>query len=323
MSDLLRAGVDLDVALQLLSENARYRRVVDHLRKGVLEGTSLATSLRDAGVQGEVQAFIEAGEVTGALAQALALAAHYLERRRMVWEQVMKLGSYPALLVILTSLVMYLLAAIVIPSFAKMYTAMGIQEGTSLQWLFLFSRVVTVSALPVLGFVLVAGSGLYLARQRVRGALRAACMKVGYLRSFLQLVYSHRIFHLLAFLLQGGVDVLRAVTWLQHLDIASLGHRFQKVRASMEQGDSLVSAFQHISELTPVVFQMLSLAETTGDVVTATKQIYEYLERARVRRQEQIARIAEPMITLVLGGAVGLATLLLMMPMMQLISQLS
>lgn len=323
LSDLLAAGVDLELSLRLLLSHRAYRGTIQTLREYVLNGRSLSSGLLAAGIGAEVQAFVQAGEATGELAGALALAASYLGRRRAVWEQAVKAGSYPIVLLLLTGLVMYLLAALVIPSFARMYAGMHIREDFSLVFLFALAHVLTELTMPLGVVLLLLAVVLAVRRKQLLDMLRASCMKLSYLRGLMQLFYSHRIIHLFAFLLQGGVDVLAAVSWLERLDIAGLGHRFGAVREGIERGDTLVEAFQQVLELAPVVFHMMSLAERTGDVATAMAHIYDYLERSRVRRQEQITRLIEPIVTLILGATVGGATLLLMLPMMDLISQLS
>jgi len=323
LSELLQAGIDIERACRLLRGNLRYRPVADILRVALTQGDSFASIWSRYDYPIEIQVFIEVGEATGALSEALALAASYLSKRRTARERFSKLLAYPAALLVLNVAVTYLLAAFVIPSFGQMYEALHLEQTNSLRTLFTLARIFTQFG-PYAAVSLSLGAGLsYFLRRRIYPHLSGLLKYNAYLRTWVQMTRSYQAMQLFAILLQSGVDIIQALLLLERLDIAHMRRQWVYICQQIEQGATLSEALSQLPQLMPIVFEMMQLSEQTGDIALGTMRLSVYLERMLVRRQEQFVRILEPLCTIFLGGTVGGSTLLLMLPMMDIVSKLA
>ncbi|MCY0901767.1 MAG: type II secretion system F family protein [Firmicutes bacterium] len=322
LGELLRAGIDIHQACGALAQQSAYRKPATEIAAALAEGGTLSGALERLQVPREVYVFVQFGELTGDLARALTLSCEYLAGKRRMRERLFRLLAYPSLLFVLNVAVVYLLSSVVLPSFARMYQSLEVEEGAEVHVLFIAAALFRDVA-PVLAGMLALLLLVSLSRKKeATRMLTQLSGKVGPLRRWLQFSRGYRSMYLLSFLLSGGIDVLAGLEHLRSLDAAGMGPCFAEIRDRLLSGATLSDSLAGRDEFPVIVSQVFALAERTGDLAEGARRLTDHLERALTRRQEGLVRWAEPVLTVMLGLTVGSATLVLMIPMMDMVGRL-
>ncbi len=324
LSDLLHAGFDLRLALHILhARPGVHAEDLETLRRGVESGRPLSEGLAAVGFTSYVVGFLQAGELAGDVALAAGRTGIHLERKRGYRTRLTKMLAYPLLLTILCVVLAYVLAAVVMPNFFNMYHAMNLKLSAPTELLFSFSRLMAAVMPAILlsaGLLIAVG---VTARRSIRPRFLVVGLKWKASRTLIQMWKAREGMEVLNLLLGAGIDLLQALRVMAQTDTARMRDMWTQVALAVESGVPLSDALADVALMPPVVRDMMALAERTGDLEHGSERLFHYLEAYLDRSFERALRIVEPAMTFFLGGVIGLATMLLMWPMMQLVRQLS
>ncbi len=324
LSDLLRAGIDIDFALVILSEqSSRHAADAGELRTYLRSGYSLSRAFALIQFPQSIVSFVRISEMTGELDRVLQRTGEFLAQQRVRKEKIIKLFSYPLLLVALSTAVLYVLAVVVMPNFETMYNSMHLQLTPSTRFIFFMSRLIVLwlpSGLLICTALL--GIGFIFHRRILPLIVRIFFLQSG-LRSIIQVWKGREVMEMMSFLLSAGVDLLSMLQVFVEIDAAHMGSQWNEVIRMLENGQPFSKAISNISLLPRLVTEMVAIAETTGNLDQTAERLHLHLERVIDRFLERSVRVIEPSLTIMLGFTVGGATLFLMMPMLAMVRQLS
>lgn len=324
ISELLGAGLDMDRALHVLADRQnRMGPVTRCLRDGIRIGQPFSQALALSGFSLEIQSYVRMGECTGDLEQALCRTAQHLKTRRLRQEHLKQMTAYPTLLFLLTHVVIGLLVAVVLPGFNRMYAALGLKVAGSAEVLFAVGAWLSTWAPWLAVVLLLLTIFIWRFQHRCIAYLVHFLLSYSSTRLLTQVILSKRAMEVLAFLLHGGTDILHAFEVLGEINVSGMSREWMAVCAELSTGRTLSTILADLPQFPTLVTEMVFLAEQTGDLEQGTMRAYQYLERESSRQLERFLRYFEPATTTVLGVLIGGATLLLMMPMMDLVKTLS
>jgi type IV pilus assembly protein PilC len=127
---LIKAGLPILRALDLLADRAsspRLRPVISQIRDRVREGKSLSEAVAEAGVFSKVYSTaILAGEKSGNLPGVLDYYISYQKVSTGVRKKILATLVYPALLIIVATVIVSYLVTGVIPKFADLYRDLNV-----------------------------------------------------------------------------------------------------------------------------------------------------------------------------------------------------
>src|ERR1700731_3961223 len=127
---LIKAGLPILKSLDLLSTRAsapKLRPVISQIRDRVREGKSLSEAVTEAGVFSKVYATaILAGEKSGNLSGVLDFYIAYQKVSTGVRKKILATLVYPALLLIMATIIVSYLVTAVIPKFAMLYNDLNV-----------------------------------------------------------------------------------------------------------------------------------------------------------------------------------------------------
>lgn len=131
LATLLESGLPLDrsltILLQLTEENAKLYKLVANVLEKVKAGKALADALES---QGEVFSkfylnMIRAGEMGGNLGGVLQRLGDYMERSQELKETVSTALIYPAILLVMSLVSLFVMLTFVVPQFKEMFESAG------------------------------------------------------------------------------------------------------------------------------------------------------------------------------------------------------
>ena len=323
MQTLQRTAVPILRALAGLQEstgNRSFAEVLSDVRYSLDQGRELSTALARHPAVFSVfyVAMVRVGELSGRMAEVFNRLFIHLEFEKDVRGQIRAALRYPMFVVIAVAVALVVLNMFVIPVFAGVFVGLNAKLPLITQILIGFSNF-TVNWWPLLGAV-VAGSWYAL-----RTALRSVDGRYWWDRQKLRLpivgdivlkATLARFSRSFALASQSGIPVLQALTVVARTtDNAYISQHIEDMRDGIERGDSLYRCAQATGVFTPVVMQMISVGEETGEMDTLLTEIAGMYERETAYSIKGLSAKIEPILLVLMAGLVLILALGIFLPM--------
>lgn len=323
MNTLLKAGVPMMSALKGLetsSENKSVARVMRQLREGLESGNDLSTCLaREPKVFDPFYvAMVRVGEFTGTLQEVFLRLFRHLEFERFMREQVRAATRYPTFVIIAMAVAVMVINVFVIPTFAKAYAGFGAELPAITKGLIAFSNL-TVNYWPVLlGILIVLAFGFrwYVNTQRGRLVWDEFKLKIPIAGPIVRDATMARFARSFGLAIRSGVPAVQALTIVAGtVDNEHMGRTIEAMREGVERGESLRRAAATVGIFTPLVLQMLTVGEESGELDEMMSEIAEMYERDVEYSLKNLAAQIEPVLIIALGILVLILALGVFLPM--------
>ncbi|MGR8921743.1 MAG: type II secretion system F family protein, partial [Gammaproteobacteria bacterium] len=322
LGTLLNAGLPLDDALTGLarqSDDANFKRIALDVRARVLEGQGLAAGLDQfPRTFSEVyRATVGAGAQTRHLPQVLARLADYMESRQVLRQRLRLALIYPAVLTLVAIAVVAGLLVFVVPEVVRVFEQMERELPALTRYLIAtgeFARA--YGAAVLLGLVVLAWPLRWaLARPRVRLGLDRLLLGLPFSGPLTRDADAARFARTLSILLSSGLPMLEALGIARaavgnRVTRAALGGAIERVRegASLSQGLARVGGFP------PLLAHLVANGEQSGELPRMLDSSAEAHERGLQTRLTVAMNLAEPLITLIMGGVVLVIVVAILLP---------
>ena len=311
---LIRGGVPVAEAVTALAEASAHpvlARACGELNAGLRRGEkfSLAFARCFPGFPSYIHRIVEAGEMSGRLAEALADAAGEMEHQARIRAELRNALVYPAFLVAAGILAIVFIFLVVVPRFAVMFRG-KFDALPTLSWLVIVGGVWLRSHLLTAGIIVLL-AGFFAAYAWRNQTWRARGLDTLYgmplLRNWLVEVETARWAAVLARLLENRVPLMQSLelarTALRSPDIRL---RLSQVERSVRSGGALAVALSDHHFLPPTALSLIRVGERSGtlpEMVRSVTEIYEEIVRARIKA---VLSILEPAAIVIIGAVVGL-----------------
>ena len=328
LSDLLRSGVPLLRSLRLLGgmkSNVRLSEVILRVADSVEDGERLADAMtRHEQVFPEIQiSMIRAGERAGFLDEALERLGLFLERRAELRSKVLGNMIYPIVLLLVGSGIVIAALVFFVPRFEEFYADMELPLAT---------RILMASSDFVIGWwplmVLVFGGGFfYLFSRRhdpdQRLRLERLNLSLPVIGPLTRSLACARFCRILGTMLENGIPLVESMKIAQSsIGSATLEKALVKAVDAVESGETLAQPLAESDFMEEDVLEMISVGESANNLALVLVNVAETLEN-RVDRQLSLAvKLMEPVLLLVLAGVVLFIFMSLIVPMLQMSSNL-
>ncbi len=328
LADLLRAGVPLLRSLRLLARSKSHRGLAEAMgvvADAVADGERLGDAMAAMpevfpGVQ---VAMIRAGERGGFLDQVLARLGDFLEKQSEMRGKVLGNLIYPA--VLLTVGLGLVVAALVffVPKFADLFQDMQLPLATRILLGLSAFFVGWWPLLLVVAVAAVAGWFSIRRRPRVRRAVAVGQLRLPGIGAILRHLAVARFCRTLGTLLENGIPMIAAMQISrdaagQVLLAEAIDEAIEAVRA----GDSLAQPLAASGLFTEDTIEMISVGESANNLPEVLVGIADGSERRIDALLAILVRLMEPALLLLLAGLVMFIFLALVVPMMQMGSEL-
>jgi MSHA biogenesis protein MshG len=319
---LLKAGVPIMRSLAGLEEtaiNKSFARVLADIRDALDAGRELSFAMRrhpDV-FSGFYTSMVRVGEMTGRLDDIFLRLFNHLEFERDMQQRVRAALRYPSFVVVAMLAAIGVIDIVVIPAFARVYAGFH-AELPLLTRLLINSSNVVVNFWP---FMLAAagatGLGMRAYLQTQAGRLKWDLLKlripiVGTIILKSTLARFGRSFALSS---KSGVPIVVGLNMVaQTVDNTYIASRIEKMRDSVERGENIYRAASSAGVFTPIVLQMISVGEETGELDNLMDEIAQMYEREVDYELKTLSAKIEPILIVALGTLVLILALGIFLP---------
>lgn len=325
LSTMISAGVPLLRALNTLeiqSESPAFKAVLGDLIKDVQGGSQLADALaKHPKVFSDIFInMIRAGEAAGIVDDILKRLATQVEKNASMKKKIKSASTYPLVLLSLTVVAFFGLMIFVIPTIGKILKDLG---GPDAQLPATTQAMLEVSAFMVsYWYILVGGAiaiivGLrkYLNTPAGKLAFHKLVLKVPVLKTLIMKISVARFTRTFASLVGAGVSVVEAL----RVTARAIGNKVYENEVDeaaklVVNGKQLSQAIEGSKLFPGIVPQMLAVGEETGQTDTVLIKVADFYEEEVDTTIDSLSSILEPVMIVIMGGAVGFIAVNVMGP---------
>lgn len=323
MYTLNKAGVPILRAfsgLQASATKPAMAEMLQDIRAGLDQGRELSVTMaKHQKLFGPFYiSMIRVGEMTGRLTEVFLRLNEHLEFERDVRERIKQALRYPVFVMIAMTIAVVILNIFVIPTFAKVFAGFDAQLPLMTRILLGFSAW-TVTWWPALLMALAGAVVMlrsYLATRTGRYSWDAAKIRLPVIGEIILKATLARFARSFALSSQSGVPLVQALTVVaQTVDNTFIGSRIEQMRDSIERGESISRCAAATGVFTPVVLQMISVGEETGELDNLLFEIAGMYERETDYAIKGLSAAIEPILLTIIAGLVLVLALGVFMPL--------
>ncbi len=325
LSTLLRSGLPVENCLQTVarqSGKAHLERILLAVRSRVREGHSLSNGMSEfpSIFSNLYVRTIDAGEQSGHLDTVLERLSDYTESRQQVRQKTVLALFYPALLTIISILIVTALLVFVVPEIITVFEnteqelpiltrmLIGLSDFFRANWLALF----LVIALAVTGFLSM------LRRPAFENRWQRFQLRIPLIGKLIRSSNAAQFSRTLSILTASSVPILEALRISsQVLSNKPMRIAVEDASLRVREGSSLNKALEDTGYFPPMTISLMASGESSGN-------LEEMLERSAVIQEREVESLIatfvglfEPILILVMGVIVLLIVIAILLPIFQ------
>ncbi len=333
LATMINAGVPLVrslATLQVQTENEHFKKVISAITKDVEGGTSFADALEKfPNVFSPIYInMVRAGEAGGILDDILKKLAVQQEKDAKIRGKFKSAMTYPIILLTITLSVFMLLMVFVMP---RIGTIIKDLAGEDAELPTMTKIMLSISdfmvnrwyILLILGFV-----GSYLLRRYIktpkgRRNKDIMLLKLPILSMIIRKVAIARFARTFASLIGAGVTVLESINvTAKAIGNAVIEEELLAASKEVANGQPLSVPLGNSKVFPPIVSQMMSIGEETGQTDEILVKVADFYEEEVDATVDSLSSILEPIMIVVMGVMVGLIAASVIGPISNLSSQI-
>ncbi len=330
MFTLLDAGIPLSQAVKNLSQespNLQLRTTLHTIYQQVEAGSPLHAAMTQHPTifPPQVTNLVQAGEESDTLSDTFKELERYLDWTDQIRGDIRQATIYPSIVIIAVTGLLVLLFTFVIPQFIPVLqdlnvalpfvtiVVIGISEFMVNNWYFWMPMMLSI---PLAWWV---GRRYITAFSSWRDQM---VLELPILGDLLKMLALSKFVQNFAVLYRAGIPVLHCLQLCRGLvGNQIVADALQDMQRTIAEGSTIHDSLRRHPIFPPMMIQMISVGETTGNLPKTLMNVADYYNREIPRRVKKVFAILEPVITLGLIGIVGIVALALFMPMMSLMSE--
>ena len=332
LSVMLKSGVPLSQALELLAENMTNKKFganIFDVSKRLGSGEELSSSLGNfPRIFSPIMiGLIEAGEAGGILSEVLERLASLVESQSKIKGQITGALIYPVAILVLSVTISLALLIFIVPTFDEMFRSMGAELPGLTSFMLVLSRIVTS-----LGFVISAPITLFIgfyffnitySTQSGRKFIDGLILKTPLFGDLILKSELASMSDTLSTLINSGISIVEAIERCINAssnEIIKIALR--RSISLVTQGQELSTSLETAKVFPRLLISMIKIGEETGALSFMLENLANFYKREVEEAVTVLTKAMEPAVIFVVAGIVGTIVISLYLPMFSLINEM-
>jgi type IV pilus assembly protein PilC len=327
LATMLKAGVPLLQSFEIVARghsNARFSRLMMEVKSRIEAGSSLADAFRQHPAQFDnlFCNLVAAGESSGMIDAILDRLATYKEKILALKSKIKSALFYPAAVVSVAIIVVWVIMIFVIPAFKDVFSSFGASLPAPTQ------LVIDMSDFVVrwwwLAFLVVGGGifGLLVLIRRsaaLRYTVDRLMLKFPVIGDILEKATIARWSRTLATMFAAGVPLVESLDAVAGAaGNAVYASATKRIQTDVSTGQSLTNSMMSTHLFPNMVLQMVQIGEESGSLDAMLTKIADFYEREVDDSVAALSSLLEPLIIVFLGVIVGGLVVAMYLPIFKL-----
>ncbi|HEX9804168.1 MAG TPA: type II secretion system F family protein [Candidatus Dojkabacteria bacterium] len=327
MATMISAGVPLIQALEVLvsqAQNKKMKRDLESVYSFVKGGMPLSKAFqRSSDIYDELQvSLIEAGEKSGNLVEIFQQISIDLEKRNKLTAKIRGAMIYPIIIFIVIIVVIFVMTFFMVPAIEGLYEDFGVTTDAlplPTKIMVMVSGFLTnpIGVVVLLFTILATVVGIrgYYSSESGRRVIDKMLLKTPVFGQIIDYAQVVQLTRLLSMLLKSGLSIIDALnTVSKSLGNVHYKEAVNKAVLDVSKGGALSVSFSK-SEIIPFILtKMIAIGEETGSLDKMLSDMAAFYEEELNSLTENLTKLMEPIILLIVGGIVAVLALAIYLP---------
>ncbi len=320
LGTMVASGIPIIQSLDMLqskANGAKSKKIFRNIYEEVQKGNSLSKSmeLQEGAFPELLVNMVVAGEVGGTLDSSLIRMSFHYDKELKLNNKIRTASVYPAILSILSVVVVLMLVTFVLPNITSMFPAENIPWSTLL--ILGFSKFLTTYWVAIIAVITI----LFVS---FRIALNVKEFKIQYdmfklrlpvIGKLLQTIYSSRAARAMASLYSSGIQTLSMLeTTAKVLNNTYLEKLMYDVMNDVSKGELISKAIQDTGEFDPMLSSMIFIGEESGSLGDILNSTADYFDDEADSAIARMLALLEPAMLVILGVVIGFIVVSIIQP---------
>ena len=327
LATMLKSGVPLLQAFDIGikgSGNPALSNMLNEIRTDVETGSNLSQAFaRQPKYFDKLFCnLVGAGEQAGILDSLLDRIALYKEKMLAIKGKIKSALFYPAAVVVVAALVISVMMLFVIPEFKSVFTSFGADLPAPTLFVIALSDAFVAYWYILFGALIATIVGIAWSYKRSRAmqiAVDRGVLRIPVVGAIVRKATLARWTRTLSTMFAAGVPLVEA---LDSVGGASGNYVYetatQQIQSEVSTGVSLTVSMQNALVFPPMVVQMVSIGEESGQLDAMLSKVADFLEREVDDAVASLSQLLEPMIMVFLGTVIGGLVVAMYLPIFKL-----
>ena len=332
MSVMLKSGVPLSQALELLAENMTNKKFganIFDISKRLGSGEELSSSLGNyPRVFSPIMiGLIEAGEAGGILSEVLERLASLVEAQSKIKGQITGALIYPVAILVLAVTISLALLIFIVPTFDEMFKSMGAELPALTSFMLVLSRIVTslgfIIITPIMGFISIYLFNITYSTQSGRKFIDNLVLKIPLFGDLILKSELASMSDTLSTLINSGISIVEAIERCINAssnEIIKIALR--RSISLVTQGQELSTSLETSKVIPRLLISMIKIGEETGALSFMLENLANFYKREVEEAVTVLTKAMEPAVIFVVAAIVGTIVISLYLPMFSLINEM-
>jgi type IV pilus assembly protein PilC len=326
IATLINAGIPIAQSFSIIEKqigNPLLKGIVSGIGKDLQGGSSLADALKKhPKVFGEVFVnMIAAGETSGNLDETLERLADQMEKDAATIGKVKGALIYPATILTAAIGAIIFLMIKVVPQIAGIFSESGEQLPFNTRLLLGISNILR----DYIFLLIIGGTGaalvtnkVFLKQEKTKMAINRFLLKLPLIKDIIIKLNIARFSRTLASLLKSGIPVIQAFEIVSgSLSSPIFKKDLEIAKGSIKNGQRISDSLKQCESFPLMVTEMISVGEETGNIEAILEKLADFHEKELESLIANLSSVLEPLIMVLLGGAIGFIVMSILQPIYQ------
>nr|WP_299339478.1 type II secretion system F family protein [Allomuricauda sp.] len=325
LSVLLKAGITLKEALELIWEGQKKEKLKDYIKAmatNLVAGNSFSETIRDKKEFSEYEYHsIRIGEEAGTLPEITNELGSFFSKKNEQRRNLINALTYPIIILVTAILVVLFMLRLVVPMFQDIFK----QNNVELPWI--TKSVVAASNFfgdfgwwLVLGLIsMVVLRGQILKNPTLRRIRDKLLLRIPYLGKFVKAVYMAQLTRAMSLLSASKVPMINSIHLAgKMIDFIPIKEGLEEVNQNILQGKSLSESLRQNKIFDSKMISLVKVAEETNQTEFIFERLNHQYSIEVQQKSKLLSTLLEPMIILFVGTFVGIILVAMYLPMFKL-----
>ena len=321
---IIASGINSITGLESLAQRSGNKVLSEEINRIVGDlkaGATLADSMLDdkSKFPKLLSAMVATGEATGTLEEILKSMGSFYEREHRINQKIKNASTYPIIVGIVSFLMLFIFTSFIMPSMMESIIEVGAEMPPISQMIMKIGEFMkNYWYLVLLGII---GLGLFI-KQYIKTPIGrynkdVLVNKIPLLNKGINAIVSMRFSKALYLFVSTGFPLLQGLDYIKESLNNSIAEKaVQKAKEGIIRGETLAENLDEAKYFDPVLIQMLSIGEQTGQLENISNQMSEFYEHEADIYLNRMVSMIEPIMIILVGIIAAFLVIGVFLPML-------
>ena len=329
MSILLKSGCEITRILNIVHEQSskRLKNTIEEISKNIKSGNNITESFSKTNLFSSFFInMLHSGEISGNLDKIMSDLASYYDGEEKIKSKIISMSIYPIILIIMFIVSACFVLVFIIPNFQMIFEANGINQPLPTKLLiqssvFIREKFVFIAFVILFSILFI----YYLVKYNIKAKYikDKLTLKIPFIGEMIILLITTRFCRTLNVLVESGVNIINAIDISSKVvDNTVVYERLLISKDYIMKGNNISYSIDKAEIFSKSFISMIIIGEESGSLDNTLSITNDFYTEELNIKIEKAMKLAEPIVTVIIGLFIGLFVIAMVMPMFDAINSI-